>query len=61
MTESLSLDIEKLVADLQALTGRKVQVNITEVMNPDTDAQLVAEAIERRLEEDGYVPIKSKK
>ena len=46
-------EIDKLVADLQTLTGRKVQVKITEVMNPDTDARLVAEAVGEQMRKRG--------
>ncbi len=46
-------EIEKLVADLQVLTGRKAQVKIVEVMNPDTDAQLVAEAVGEQMKKRG--------
>lgn len=42
-------EIEKLTGDLQALTGRKVQVKIIEIRSPDTDAMLVAEAIGEQM------------
>ena len=42
-------EIEKLTTDLQALTGRKVQVKIIEIRSPDTDAMLVAEAIGEQM------------
>lgn len=42
-------EIEKLTADLQALTGRKVSVKIIEINNPDTDARLIAEAIAEQM------------
>ncbi|MAI66524.1 MAG: 30S ribosomal protein S3 [Phycisphaerae bacterium] len=46
-------EIDKLVADLQAMTGRKAQVKILEVMNPDTDARLVAEAVGEQMRKRG--------
>jgi small subunit ribosomal protein S3 len=42
-------EIDKLSADLMALTGRKVQVKILEIRSPDTDATLVAEAIGEQM------------
>ncbi len=42
-------EIDKLTADLQALTGRKVSVKIIEIANPDTEAQLIAEAIAEQM------------
>ena len=42
-------EIEKLTADLQALTQRNVSINCVEVTNPDADAQLVAESIAEQL------------
>ncbi len=42
-------EIDKLTADLQALTGRKVAVKIIEVTNPDTDARLIGEAIGEQM------------
>ncbi len=42
-------EIDKLSADLQVLTGRKVQVKIVEIRNPDTDACLVGEAIAEQM------------
>ena len=43
-------EIDKLKAQLEKLTGRSVNVNIMEVKNPDTNAQLVAENIAAQLE-----------
>ncbi|QDQ88648.1 30S ribosomal protein S3 [Alcaligenaceae bacterium SJ-26] len=43
-------DIETLKADLQALMGVPVHVNIEEVRKPETDAQLVADSISQQLE-----------
>ena len=42
-------EIDKLTTDLQALTGRKVQVKILEIRSPDTNALLVAEAIGEQM------------
>ena len=43
-------EIEKLKAELQKLTGKKVLVDIKEIKRPDRDAQLVAENIALQLE-----------
>ena len=43
-------DIEKLKADVQKLTDKKLVVDIKEVKRPDNDAQLVAENIAQQLE-----------
>jgi small subunit ribosomal protein S3 len=42
-------EIDRLTADLQALTGRKVQVKIIEIKNPDCDARLIGEAIAEQM------------
>jgi small subunit ribosomal protein S3 len=42
--------IEELRKDVEALTGKSVLINITEVKTPDTNAQLVAENIASQLE-----------
>ncbi|MBT5382870.1 MAG: 30S ribosomal protein S3, partial [Phycisphaerae bacterium] len=42
-------EIDKLSAQLQAMTGRKVSVKIVEIRSPDTDASLVAEAIAEQM------------
>lgn len=42
--------IELLTADLEAITGKKVNISIVEVKNPDACAQLVAENIAEQLE-----------
>ena len=42
-------EVEKLTADLQALTGRKVVIKIMEIKNPDTEAVLIAESIAEQL------------
>ena len=41
--------VDELTGELQAITGRKVSINIIEVKNPDLDAQLVAEGIAEQL------------
>ena len=43
-------EIDKLKAKLEKMTGRSVNVNIMEVRQPDTNAQLVAENIAAQLE-----------
>ena len=43
-------EIDKLKVQLEKMTGRNVNVNIMEVKNPDTNAQLVAENIAAQLE-----------
>lgn len=43
-------EIDKLKAQLEKMTGKAVNVNISEVRNPDTNAQLVAENIAAQLE-----------
>ena len=43
-------EIEKLRAELEAMVGRPVVVNVIEIKNPDVNAQLVAESISALLE-----------
>ncbi len=43
-------EIEKLRAELEAMVGRPVVVNVIEIKNPDINAQLVAESIAMQLE-----------
>ncbi|MBP1599875.1 MAG: ribosomal protein [Acidobacteria bacterium] len=43
-------EIEKLKKDLQALTGRDVNLKIQEVNKPELDSQLVSEGIAQQLE-----------
>ena len=43
-------EIEKVKAELQKMTDKKVIVDIKEVKRPDKDAQLVAENIAQQLE-----------
>ena len=42
-------EIEKLTADLQAMTGRKVIIKTIEIKNPDTNAFLIAEAVAEQM------------
>ena len=42
--------LDKLKAEIQKMTGKQVQLNVYEVRNPDTDAQLIAENIAAQLE-----------
>jgi small subunit ribosomal protein S3 len=42
-------EVDQLTADLQALTGRKVVINIIEIKQPDLDAQLIGEGIAEQL------------
>jgi len=41
--------VESLKAELRAMTGRQVSINIYEIFNPDTDAQLIAENVAEQL------------
>ncbi|MFW5972074.1 MAG: 30S ribosomal protein S3 [Bacillota bacterium] len=43
-------EVDALRQDLEKNTGKKVQINVVEVDNPDMDAQLVAENIASQLE-----------
>ena len=43
-------EIDKLKLELEKKTGKRVNVNIMEVKQPDTNAQLVAENIAAQLE-----------
>ena len=43
-------EIDKLKAEIEKMTNKSVNVNIMEVKNPDTNAQLVAENIAAQLE-----------
>ena len=43
-------EIEKLKAELQKMTDKKLFVDIKEIKRPDRDAQLVAESIAQQLE-----------
>jgi small subunit ribosomal protein S3 len=43
-------EVDKLRADLERLTGKRVQVNVREVSRPELNASLVAESIAEQLE-----------
>ena len=43
-------EIDKLKAEMEKFTGKKVDIKIIEVKNPDMNAQLVAENIAQQLE-----------
>ncbi|MBI5723424.1 MAG: 30S ribosomal protein S3 [Planctomycetes bacterium] len=42
-------EVDKLKAEIEELTNRRVNVNIIEIKNPDLDAQLLAESIAEQL------------
>ena len=42
-------EADRLRQDLEKLTGKQVQLNILEVKNPETDAQLVAQGVAEQL------------
>ncbi len=42
-------EAERVRAELEKLTGKQIQLNILEVRNPETDAQLVAQGIAEQL------------
>jgi small subunit ribosomal protein S3 len=44
-------EIDKLRQDIEKMTGKKVSINIVEVKQPDSNAQLVAEKIAHDLED----------
>lgn len=44
------VDIEKLKADVQKMTGSEVHLNIIEIRKPEVDARLVAENIAQQME-----------
>jgi len=43
-------EVEKLKKDLQALSGKQVQIDIKEIRKPELDAQLVAENMALQIE-----------
>lgn len=43
-------EVDKVRADLEALTGKQVNINIVEIKVPELDAQLIAESIAQQLE-----------
>jgi small subunit ribosomal protein S3 len=42
-------EADRIRADLEKLTGRRIELNILEVKNPEVDAQLVAQGIAEQL------------
>ena len=42
-------EADRIRTDLEKMTGKKVQLNILEVKNPETDAQLVAQQLSSRV------------
>ena len=42
-------EAERLRGELEKLTGKQIQLNILEVKNPETDAQLVAQGVAEQL------------
>ena len=44
------VEVDKLKGEMEKLTGKKVDIKIIEVKNPDLNAQLVAENIAQQLE-----------
>ena len=42
-------EAERIRGDLEKLTGKQIQLNILEVKNPETDAQLVAQGVAEQL------------
>jgi small subunit ribosomal protein S3 len=43
-------EVDKLREELEALTGRRITVNIIEITKPELSAQLVAEGVAQQLE-----------
>jgi len=43
-------EVDKLRGELEGMTGKRMNINITEVSKPELDAQLVAESIAEQLE-----------
>jgi len=43
-------EVDKLREELKALTGKEVQINISEIKKPELDAYLVAENVARQLQ-----------
>ena len=43
-------EVDKLKEELKKLTGKEVQINISEIKRPELDANLVANAIARQIE-----------
>lgn len=42
-------EVDRLTEEIQFMTGRKVSIEIIEIKNPDTEAQLVAEGVAEQL------------
>lgn len=42
-------DVEKLIQELKALTGKQVQVDVVEIQKPDLEAYLVAEQVASQI------------
>ncbi len=42
-------EADRIRGDLEKLTGKQIQLNILEVKNPETDAQLVAQGVAEQL------------
>jgi small subunit ribosomal protein S3 len=42
-------EADRIRSDLEKLTGKQIQLNILEVKNPETDAQLVAQGVAEQL------------
>ena len=49
-------EADRIRGDLEKLTGKQVQLNILEVKNPESDAQLVAQGVAEQLSQPGRVP-----
>ena len=43
-------EVDKLKEELKKLTGKEIQINISEIKRPELDAELVANAIARQIE-----------
>ncbi|MGM0470788.1 MAG: 30S ribosomal protein S3 [Bacillota bacterium] len=44
-------EVNALRSEIQEMTGKKVQINVVEVKNPEKNAQLIAESVARQLEQ----------
>ncbi|MBX3365244.1 MAG: 30S ribosomal protein S3 [Phycisphaeraceae bacterium] len=42
-------EVERMTEELQLMTGRKINISIVEIKNPDIDAQLLAESVAEQL------------
>ncbi len=42
-------EVERMTEELQMMTGRKINISIVEIKNPDIDAQLLAESVAEQL------------